>query len=73
MPRDALNEFLSLGDGTLHPTVDEGVPLVELKLLFVFEVALPGLRCDIPDVLTRGDHLEEHCILVTSRKSAHLS
>ena len=59
MPRDALKKFLSPGDGTLHPTVDEGVPLVELKLLFVFEVALPGLRCDIPDVLTGGDHLEE--------------
>ena len=62
MPRNALRVFLSLRDSALHPTVDEGVPLVELKLLFVLEVALPVLRCDIPDVLTGGDHLEEHCI-----------
>ena len=62
MPRNAFEEILCLRDGALHPTVDEGVPLVELKLSFVVEVALPGLRCDIPDVLTGGDHLEEHCL-----------
>ena len=62
MPRNAFEEILCLRDSALHPTVDEGVPLVELKLLFVLEVALPGPRCDIPDVLTGGDHLEEHCI-----------